>query len=588
MNRDLDRFTQHEFDLLVIGGGIYGACIARDAASRGLSVALVEKGDFGSGASANCLKIIHGGLRYLQDGNLPLVRKMMRERRAWLRTAPHLVRPLPVVMPTYANAWPHNRPLLTLAARLNDLLSFDRNRDVDPERALPPARALSRGEVLRALPGLNPAGITGGVLWYDAQIDSPERLVLDVVRSACEHGALAANYVRAIRFLRQGQTICGVQAQDELGGRLLQIHARLVVNAAGAWVDEVLDHLNPAGHTPHFQPSGAMNLITRRIDTNYAAGLRSQPADGKPRVLFIAPWHGLTLAGTIHAPAGDANNGWDPGNGWVSEADIQNFLAELNQAYPGANLSRDDVYGVHQGYLPAVETSHDGRVRLVRESQVVDHEPREGLAGLLTVVGVKFTTARHTAEQTVDLALRKLDRTDKTPSRTTHLALHSAPAGTPFDQYTSLQVQRWQNRFDSAWLTRLHNLYSADFPVLVAEAQADRRWSEPLSAQTTITQGEVRHAVRREMARRLGDVVWRRTSLAAAGRPDESAVLTCARLMADELGWDGQRTRQEIDSVFNAPAAQIRPRPAGSGLAWPAPLPHRRPVAEVTLQGQEG
>lgn len=577
MNRELDRFTQHEFDLLVIGGGIYGACIARDAASRGLSVALVEKGDFGSGASANCLKIIHGGLRYLQDGNLGLVRQMVRERRAWLRTAPHLVRPLPVVMPTYANAWPHNRPLLTLAARLNDLLSFDRNRDVDPERVLPPARALSRREVLRALPGLNPAGITGGVLWYDAQIDSPERLVLDVVRSACDHGALAANYVRVIRFLRQGRAVCGVQARDELGGRLLQIHARLVVNAAGAWVDEVLDPLHPAGHRPHFQPSGAMNLITRRIATNYAAGLRSQPANGKPRVLFIAPWQGLTLAGTIHAPAGDGDS---PDNGWVSEAHIQAFLAELNQAYPGANLSREDVYGVHQGYLPAVETTHDGHVRLLRQSQVVDHESRDGITGLLTVVGVKFTTARYTAEQTVDVALRKLGRPDKTPSRTAFLPLHSVPAGTSFDKYTSQQVRRWQNRFDSAWLTRLHTLYSADFPALLAEAQADRHWSEPLSPQTTITQGEVRHAVRHEMARRLGDVVWRRTSLGANGRPDEAAVLLCARLMAEELGWDGQRRRQEIESVLNTPA--------GDQPALPAPLPPRPALAQAVLEGIEG
>src|SRR5215216_974667 len=213
MKRNLERLTDQKYDILIVGGGIHGAITAWDAALRGVSVGLIERGDFGSGTSQNSLKIIHGGLRYLQDGNLSRTRTMARERTTWMKIAPHLIHPLACVMPT-TQQMTRSRIMMSFVLRANDILSFDRNQLADPEKDIPAGMVVSQRELSRILPGYDVSTSTGAAVWYDAQIYNPERLLLEFILSAVQVGAEAANYVEAINFLRHDDRIVGVQAKD--------------------------------------------------------------------------------------------------------------------------------------------------------------------------------------------------------------------------------------------------------------------------------------------------------------------------------------------------------------------------------------
>ena len=554
MKRDATELAKSHYDVLVIGGGITGACVAWDATLRGLRVALIEKGDFGGATSANSLKTVHGGLRYLQDANLRLVRKMVRERQAFLRIAPHLVHPLPVLMPTYQSKLMRSKLALGAAVKLNDLVSFDRNWGSDPQKVLPNGRVLSRAECLKLLPGLDDAGVSGAVLWYDGQMYNSERLLLSFVLSAAEAGAQVANYVAATGFLQDSRRVAGVAARDELTGAALEIRARLVVNAAGPWVDNVLGRLDPPLLRRKFHLSTAMNLVTRQILPDYAVGLTSPYAQTLPdgstesrsRVLFIAPWRGYSLVGTLHTPYEGRVD-----DEWVTEKAITDFIAEVNQSYPGAALKREDVYQVHRGFLPAIAEGADpASVRLIREGQVTDHYAENGVDGLVTVVGVKYTTARYVAEKAVDLVFKKLGR----PSprcQTAHTRLYGGQISR-FDQFIARVMEEWPYELPPNDLRRLLYNYGSTCGQLLPYWQQDPDLGQPLTATTPLTKAEVLHSVRQEMAQKLSDVVLRRTDFGTVSKPDETGLLACARIMAAELDWDRRRLDREVNEVFNA------------------------------------
>jgi glycerol-3-phosphate dehydrogenase len=390
------------YDLLVIGGGIYGVCVAWDAAQRGLSVALVEQAEFGMATSANSLKTLHGGLRYLQEANLPRMRLMVRERRAWMRIAPSLVRPLPFLLPTGGKLSRH-KLLMRLALILNDWVSFDRNRGVPADKHLPHGRILSRADCLSMVPDLPADQVTGGALWYDTQLLDSEALLAAILQSAAAAGAQLANHAGVIGFQQNGRQLQGVTIADGHSGQQFGLETRLIVNCAGGWSDGLLSLLEGRKPAATFHLSTAVNLVTRQVLPDVAIGLSSR-RDGREQILFIVPWQDCSLIGTWHAPYEGRQPDYE-----IDEATIAAYLTEINTIYPPARLTPDDVRQVHTGYLPA-EPATDNRVRLVRESVIHDHARSDGLDGLITVTGVKYTTARHTAEQVVDLALRKLQR----------------------------------------------------------------------------------------------------------------------------------------------------------------------------------
>ncbi|HEX6385862.1 MAG TPA: glycerol-3-phosphate dehydrogenase/oxidase [Anaerolineae bacterium] len=548
MKRDVGWLAKSQYDVLVVGGGITGACVAWDATLRGLRIALVERKDFGGATSANSLKTIHGGLRYLQDANLGLVRKMVRERQAWLRIAPHLVHPLPVLMPSFKQSLARGRLVLGAAVRLNDLFGLDRNWRSDPQKMLPNGRILSRAECLQLLPGLNDASVSGGVLWHDAQMYNSERLLLSFLLSATEAGAQVANYVAVTDFLQEGRRVVGARARDELTGQELEIRAEVVVNATGPWVDEVLDQPGLPPQRPRFHLSTAMNLVTRQILPEYAVALTStQLPDGSTeahsRVLFIVPWRNYSLIGTVHAPFEGR-----PDDDWVKEKAIVDFVAEVNRAYPGACLRREDVYHVHRGFLPDVP-GHGTSVKLIRESQVTDHQAESGIEGLVTVVGVKYTTARYAAEKVVDMVFKKLRR--PSPRCQTRYARLYGGQIAHFDEFVTQAMEKWPYELPRYQLRRLLYNYGSAYRQLLSYFKQDLDCWQPLSDDAAVTKAEVLYSVHKEMAQKLSDVSLRRTELGAAGKPDEAGLLECARIMAAELDWDRRRIDREVNEVYD-------------------------------------
>lgn len=574
MKRDPAQLARNEYDLVVIGGGIYGACVAWDASLRGLTVALVDKRDFGHATSANSLKIIHGGLRYLQDANLKLMRTMASERATWMRIAPHLVHPLPCLMPTHKKL---NRNKVTMAVALaaNDLVSYDRNRRMDLQKHLPNGRIVSRDECLQSLPGIATDGITGGAIWYDAQVYNSERLLLAIILSAVEAGAEVANYVEVTGFLRCEKGVGGVKARDVLTGQEFGIRGKIVVNCAGAWIDAVLGFLDGCSPAPKFHLSKAMNLVTRQILSPYAVGVpsncTSQDQAGTPegisdnrtrrsRMLFIVPWHQYSLIGTAHARFAGL-----PQDYRVTEEAIQDFIREINTAYPGAALTREDVYHVHWGFLPTTEPNgrQSDEVNLVREGQLHDHEVEDSIAGLITVVGVKYTTARNLAQTAVDLAVQKLGRKTQ-PCRTHKTPVYGGQIER-FDHFLAQALEKRSRGLRPGIIKHLIYNYGSEYAQVLKYLDENPAWGQTVTDASPVIKAEVIRAGREEMVQTLSDVVQRRTELGATGLPDETCLRVCADLVASELGWDQSRREQELDDVRAGYAVTMPPMRAKIG-----------------------
>jgi glycerol-3-phosphate dehydrogenase len=480
LKRDLAALAAREWDVGVVGGGIYGVAVAWDAAQRGLAVALVEREDFGAGASWNSLKTIHGGMRYLQTLDLGRLRQSARERATLLAIAPEIVRPLPFVVPTYGHGTT-GREALALGLLLNDWLTRDRNRGLPPDHRIPGARTVSAAETLRLLPGLERRGLTGAALWHDAQAASTERLTLGFLHAAAAAGALAANHVEAVALLRAAGRVAGVAARDALSGTTLEVRARLVVNAAGPGADEVL--ARGGLRRPPAPLLRARNLVLRRPPAvPFAVGARTGG-----RFLFLVPWEGRTIVGTSYEAAE------------APPSDPVEFLDEAARAFPWAGIGREDVSVVHEGLVPGRWDAFG----LSTRPRLHDHEAEDGLPGLVSLQGVKYTTARAVAERAVDLVVRRLGRAAP-PCRT---------AVTPL-------------------------------------AQA-RRLEGPLEAAARL-------AVRDEMAVTLADAVLRRLDLGTAGPPPPPELDAVARAMAAELGWDAAREQAERAALarFYAPSTR--------------------------------
>ena len=549
MKRDTKALSQHSFDVLIIGAGIYGAATAWDAALRGLSVALIDKSDFGSATSSNSLKIVHGGLRYLQQLDIPRVRESVRERMIFMRIAPHLVHPFPCVMPTYGHFMKGNE-IMRMGLYLNDILSFDRNRLQDPEKSISAGRVVSRKECLRLVPGIDGKRVRGGAFWTDAQMYNSERLLLSFVLSASRRGAEVANYIEAKEFLKRGNRVEGVKAVDGLTGDALEIRATMIINTSGGWVDEVLRRA--LKHSSRVHLSTAMNLVVRRsLLSECAAGIaapfRFQRNNGSvyqgSRVLFFAPWRKCTLIGTYHQPYSG-----NPEDLQVTEKEIQDFLENVNAGYPQDPIGRDEISFVHKGFLP-MDGIHrkTGEILLTKHSRLYDHFREDGLDGLISVVGVKYTTARDVAEKAVNRIFKKMGKTPPSPlSRDTQLVGGEIER---FDDFLSRAVSSTPEGQSAEVVRHLVYNYGSEYARILkyGERRSDLLKTVPGSSEVLLA--EVIHAIREEMAQKLTDIVLRRTDLGSAGHPGKEAIATCVRVAAKELGWNKSRTQEEVDDL---------------------------------------
>jgi len=549
MKRDLKALAGGRYDVVVVGAGVYGAAIAWDACLRGLSVALVDKADFGGATSFNNLKTIHGGLRYLQHGDLRRMRESIRERRTLMRIAPHLVHPLPFLVPTYRD-WKRGRLAMATAMLLNDLVSFDRNRLDDPEKFLPAGRVISRAECLELAPGVEEKGLTGAAVWYDAQMFNSDRMTLSFVLSAAKAGAQVANHAEVTGFLREGSRIVGVRARDGLGDEELDIRSRVVVNAAGPWVDRLLHRLDRREGPPLFHFSKAVNVVTRPLVGTHAVGFacKREHRDGDAviskggRFLFIVPWRGTSLIGTGHGPYSG-----EPDELEATEEDIRELLHDVNDAYPAAKLRREDVRLVHRGLLPMVPTRRAGDdITLVKKYRIQDHR-EEGIEGLLSVIGVKYTTARDVAEKAVDRVFILLGKKPP-PSRSPRTRLWGGSVER-FGEFLSEEVRRKPLSSSEDGIRHLVTTYGSAYREVLRHIEKEPELARPVTEDSPVIRAEVVHAVREEQAVDLASVVLRRTELGSAGHPGRPCLETVAEIMSHELRWDETRKRAEIDSL---------------------------------------
>jgi len=516
-------------DVLVIGGGITGAGIARDAALRGFRTALVDKSDFGAGTSSHSSRLIHGGIRYLEQRAFHLVFEASRERRVLLKIAPHLVRPLAFLFPVYRGgrlpAWK-----LRAGMWLYDLLSVFRNVHWH--------RWLRAKKVRRVEPGLRDRGLIGAALYYDAQTDDA-RLVIATVRSAIRAGALAANYVETTALLKPDGRVRGAIVRDVLTGETASIRANVVVNATGPWSD----HLRLLDD-PHAAPilrltKGAhVTVPHRRLGNEHAVTLLSQ-IDG--RVMFALPWGDLSYVGTTDTDA-DAS----PDALRVTAADVTYLLRSANAAFPDAHLTSNDVVSAWVGLRPLLREDHAHPSQVSREHRVL-----ESPHGLISIAGGKLTTYRVMARDVVDRVAARLHELDGRPlpprAQTDRQPL---PGGEAAELEVLVEAARARGASETT-ARHLVAYYGSEAAAVLNLVDRDRPLGEPIVAGRPEIWAEVTYGVEREMAVRLQDILIRRLHLFYEV-PDQaqSVVPRVAARMKQLLGWDQTREAEELRDYF--------------------------------------
>ncbi|MEJ7810630.1 MAG: glycerol-3-phosphate dehydrogenase [Gemmatimonadaceae bacterium] len=519
------------FDVLVVGGGITGAGIARDAAMRGLRVALVERDDFGSGTSSRSSRLVHGGLRYLEHGHLHLVFEASRERRTLGRIAPHLVRPLAFLWPVYEKArvpkWKLRAGLL-----LYDTLSLFRNSGGH--------QALGTDRITGLEPGLRPPGLRGGARYYDAATDDA-RLTLATSRSAAEHGAVVANHVAVQGLTSQEGSVRGAIAVDTLDGASLRIGASVVVNAAGPWSDEVTRLAAPAAAATVRGTKGVHVAVPRGRVGNHGALTVLSPIDG--RVMFILPAGVHTIIGTTETEYAGA-----PDEVRASAADVTYLLRSANSYFPGAHLTRADVVSAWAGIRPLADraAAHAG-------SASREHTIAWSMPGLLAVSGGKLTTYRAMAEEVVDMVSRALARPDGTRPARARAATDREPlpggalGGDVLDLEHETEVaQTLLGRRTAA--EHLVCSYGSEWRDVWHRVERERALGAALAPPLSYMAAELHHAVEREMALTLADLLIRRLHVAFETRDNGRSVAPAvAAIVAPLLGWDDERIARELE-----------------------------------------
>jgi len=531
-SRDLTRLTATTYDLLVVGGGIHGLAIAYEAASRGLKTAVIDAGDVGGGTSFNHQKTVHGGLRSLQTVSLKRARSCILERRAFARIAPWLLRPLPFLIGTH-RSMARGRLAIRTGFKIESWLARDRNAGVEPELHLPAPRLVSKAATLRLFPGVRQENLTGAAQWYDYQMVEADRLTFAFAAAADRAGADVANYVEAMAPVKDGGRITGMTAKDVLTGETLTIAANLTVNAAGARAGTIMSAFGVSRPLPLLK---AMNLVTSRP----ASDIALTAPDARGRMLTLVPWRGAALIGTMQSPALVK-----PDDTAIRASEVAACVAEANQAFPALKLSESDVKLVHRGVVPA-EEGRNGAPGLKAWPAIYDHAS-EGASGAMTVIGVKYSTARRVAEDVVTKAARRLGKRIQ-PSRTAVTVLPAA--GIADHEALAIETARaLALELPLGTIRHLISRYAERAADIVRLMHEREQLAGPITPAVPTLGAEVLYVIQQEMAQQLTDIVIRRTGLGNGGHPGRDEVRACAAIAAAELGWSDEQMAEQIAAV---------------------------------------
>ncbi len=538
----LDAMRAAAFDVLVIGGGITGAGVALDAAARGYRVGLVERGDFASGTSSASTKLVHGGIRYLPEFDIALVREALVERGRLLRNASHLVHPLAFVLPLYASS---RHPvglrigppfgiglgmILDAGLWVYDVLAGKHN--------VGEHRRLSREQTVQRAPSLVPEGIKTGYIYYDGQTDDT-RLTMAVLRTAIARGAQVANYAAAVRFAFEGGRMTGVWVRDTLSpeaGDML-VRARHVVNATGVWAEQTE---RMAGESPelHIAPSKGVHLVFDRATLGIGEEAIVLPETEDGRIIFVVPWLSSALVGTTDTPVRDIEQPV------ATDDDVDYLLDHLNR-YMRKRISRDDIVTSFAGNRPLLRVWRRGNSKPSRLSR--SHEVVESDAGMLSVSGGKLTTYRRMAQDVLD----RIDRREKRPLAHPTLKLSLRGSRDWAEARPQVRAQGRALGLAEAVIDHLSGAYGSDALGVVALVDHDASLGKQLLPNLPYIAAEVVYACREEMALTVEDVLQRRTHIALEDRLRGTGIAsTVARLMAAELGWDAPEEARQVSAYL--------------------------------------
>lgn len=490
ITRSPESAEAEHYDIIIIGGGIYGAMLLLEAAQQNQRALLLERQDFGAETSYNSLRIIHGGLRYLQTLDFARFRESVAERQWFLRTFPDLIKPMPCLMPLY-NKGVKRPSVLKAALLLNDLLSAQRNKNVPATNAINNGRILNATETRQLFPGVINDALTGSALWYDAHVPDSQRVIMETLHWACNLGAQAFNYVEVTDVLKSGNTVNGVRVTDKETGKTHEYHCNTVINATGPGSRKFSERFDR--DIPElYRPSLAWNILFD-CPTPSSHALALTPERPGALTYFLHPWKGRLFAGTGHASyKGQVSSHPVPG-----EKLIESFIDDMNLIMPDANLSMDNIERIYAGHLPVTE---DGGTKLTKRAVIYDHGRKGGPKGLYSISGIKFTTSRKEAERTLKYILGKINLKK---TQRTNQTIASKITCVGYD------------------------------------------WMPP--AEDTSWKKDLKTLIKNESVLHIDDLIYRRTSIG----DNSNRVRALAEDIADLFGWNEQRKQLEISTLMS-------------------------------------
>lgn len=533
MKRTIQQQQTGSFDMIIVGGGITGAALAYEASSAGLSVALFEKSDYGGATSSATSKLIHGGLRYLKNLELGLVRESLKERKTLSNIAPNFIYPVPFMIPTYKDS-KSGKVVLGMGMVMYDILGFDKKLTNDPSKKIPNFRSLSKQET-RSLEHIVPTrNLTGSMIFYDYQNIFPERLTLAFLKSAEAKGARLSNYAEVTGFLRKSKKINGVEVRDRIQNNTATYTAPIVVNCTGPWADRTINTAAHEGTQHSIRRSEGIHIITRKLSANHAV---SQVTKNERHIMVI-PWRNHALIGTT-----DKEYLGDPDDYRVTKKSILELIKDVNENY-AVKLSYEDVLFYYGGLRPLADTETENSYESSRKYEIYDNAD-EGLDGLITVEGGKYTTSRQLAENVMELIKKKTER--ELPDSDTSNSFLSGCAIPDMDAFLEKLTHDYPD-FSSETLSFLGKNYGTEAHSIFQMARKNPKLAEVLNADGELL-AEVVYAVEEESALFLNDVLFRRTGLGSLGHPGKKVLETVAHTMKELLHWDRKTLQEQLEQA---------------------------------------
>lgn len=541
--RNLDALKNTQFDVLIVGGGISGAWLALHCAQSGYRTALIEKGDYASQTSSSSSKLLHGGIRYLQQMQFGKVRESAFERAHYLFAAPHLTKAVPFIVPTYKD-FRRSKFFLNCGMLVYQALCLGESRVMQSaELGLPRSRSISRSK-LNQLCDLEAEPHTGGVVFYERHMVNSERMVLSILQTAQNANAVAHNYISASELSFDGDRVNGVLAQDHITDQQFNIRSRLVINAAGPWIDSLNSSLRTNQDPSITGFAIGSHVVSRQLSEQAIALTSKHQSDAKVdrggRHVFVIPWRGFSLIGTSYNEVDNLQSDLS-----IQPSHVQQLLDVVNDALPSAKLTTEDLISGYSGLYPLRTEDIQGAIyQGSGEYQIIDHEKSDNTSGVITALGAKFTTGRKLSALTMKLVAKKLGK----PCDLSKIKLHDSEY-TSIEEFSKIKLDQYSELLSASTVELLISHYGSDIDAFIDFVDGQKNLLQPIVDGQPDILGQVAWAVEHEQAEHLSDVLFRRTSSALLGI-SEQEVTIAAKVMASVSAWDELRVKEECDTTM--------------------------------------